>query len=52
MVLNKTLKDANTVAIDACVAELILENAKNWSKMPISATFSLKTLFEDYQKCH
>ena len=44
VVLSVTIKDANTVAIRACVAELMIYNAKNWSKKPISAKFSIKTL--------
>ena len=43
-VLSVTIKDANAVAICACVAELMIENAKNWSKKPISVQFSVKTL--------
>ena len=44
VVLSVTIKDANTVAICACVTELMISNAKNWSKKPISAKFSVKTL--------
>ena len=44
VVLSVTLKDANRVAICACVAELMTSNAKNWSKKPISAKLSVKTL--------
>ena len=44
VVLSVTIKDANTVAICACVAELMILRAKNWSKKPISAKFSVKTL--------
>ena len=44
VVLRVTIKDANAVAICACVAELMIWNAKNWSKKPISAQFSVKTL--------
>ena len=43
-VLSVTIKDAHTGAICACVAGLMIENAKNLSKMPISAKFSIKTL--------
>ena len=50
VVLIVTIKDANTVAICACVAELMIENAKDWSKMPISAKFSVKTLLLGYLK--
>ena len=32
VVLSVTIKDANTVAICACVAELMIKNPKNWSK--------------------
>ena len=44
VVLSVTIKDANAVAICACVAELMISNAKNWSKKPISVQFSVKTL--------
>ena len=44
VILSVTIKDANKVAICACVAELMISNAKKWSKKPISAKFSIKTL--------
>ena len=44
VVLSAAIKNANTVSICACVAELMIENAKNWSKMLISVQFSLETL--------
>ena len=34
VVLRVTINDANVVAICACVAELMIQNAKNWYKMP------------------
>ena len=44
VVLRVTIKDANTVAICSCVAELMIWNAKTWSKKTISTKFSVKTL--------
>ena len=51
VVLSVTIKDANTVAICAFVAVLMIfyqvlafKNAKTWSKMPISVKFNVKTL--------
>ena len=44
VVLSVTIKDVNTVAICACVAEYMIWNAKNWSNNPISAKFSVKIL--------
>ena len=52
VVLSIKMRYANAVAIYACVAELMMQNAKYGCKMQILAKFSLKPYYWVIRKGH